>query len=222
MAGQIFYVITSPEDTNLIYRNTKTLTFDEFIEDLVRTLGVSEKGVRSAFFPGSGSRPLPYYAQEIYKTQFLPGQRFFELWESIHPRLQQRMTFENIPDHVVTRSQGNSKTVSLWLWVRSTLIESVTRSIFGDVVFELEPDLVNVFAAFDDNSWKLFYKYPKYAAKDMHDALDRLRAMLVKYLDLPREKRGGAPIVRELEAKFREFGIEGNDLAFCLVMPIWA
>lgn len=222
MAGQVFYIITSPEDTNLFYRNTKTLTFDEFIEDSLTGLGVTPDGVRKAFPQEPGARSLASYAQELYRVQFLTGERADEFWASIHGSIDIYLQPGVLPKEAIIESQDHTQTLSLWRWTRSTFIESISRGLFGDVIFELEPNLVEVFAAFDDNSWKMMHKYPKYAAPEVYDSLDKLNVMFQKYLQFPDEKRRDrAWVLRGLESKFKEFNLEGRDLAFCFVMPFW-
>ena len=222
VAGQVFYIITSPEDTNLFYRNTKTLTFDEFIEDSMTDLGVTPDGVRKAFPKESGARSLASWAQELYRIQFLTGERADEFWATIHGSIDRSLQCDTLPKDAVLNSKGRAHTLSLWRWTRNTLIEAISRGLYGDIIFELEPDLVNIFAAFDDNSWKMMHKYPKSAAREVYDSLDKLNVMFQKYLQLPDEKRKGrAWVLQILEAKFKEFNLEGRDLAFCLIMPFW-
>ena len=47
IAGEQFYIITSPEDVTTVYNNKKGLTFDEYVQDMLRNLGCSPAGVEA-------------------------------------------------------------------------------------------------------------------------------------------------------------------------------
>ena len=45
IAGEQFYMINSPEDVTAFYNNKKSLSFDEYVQDVLISMGCSADGV---------------------------------------------------------------------------------------------------------------------------------------------------------------------------------
>ena len=217
------YVVTSPHDVSAIYKNVTTLTFDEFVRDMMVSLGTSPDGMTKAWRKPDGQRKvLVHIAEDVYRKQFLPGDRLVDLWISIQQNISASLQWSSIPNQALLAETENTKTLSLWLWCRHALIQSVTTAIFGEHLFKLEPRLTEIFAAFDDNSWKLTYKLPAYAARDMHEAKDQIKSTLKRYLQLPSDQRPRAAwVIGELEGAMRSFCLSDHDISVLFTMPLW-
>lgn len=48
--GNTFYVITQAKHATEVDKNMETLSFDEFVQDFVRSTGVSEAGIQACYF----------------------------------------------------------------------------------------------------------------------------------------------------------------------------
>lgn len=81
---------------------------------------------------------------------------------------------------------------SLLEWTRDVLLKAVTEAFFGGRLLELEPQLLQYFAAFDDESWKITYKYPRNVSRDMYRAKDKILEAIEAYLRLPSYQRPDA------------------------------
>lgn len=46
------------------------------------------------------------------------------------------------------------------------------NSFFGEALLEIEPDLFRTSFDFDDDSWMLLYRYPKFLAKRLYRSKD--------------------------------------------------
>ena len=91
---------------------------------------------------------------------------------------------------------------------------------FGGKVLELEPNLPKKFLDFDDDNWKLRYKWPN--ATKMHAVKSKLTKTLQRYLALPEEERpGAAHIVETMEATQRALGTYEEDIAKILCMVVF-
>ncbi|KAL8720936.1 MAG: hypothetical protein Q9181_007815 [Wetmoreana brouardii] len=210
--SQRLYIITSPQDVSAIYRNTTTLTFDEFVRDMMLSFGVSEEGVRRMWeSPRTGGS---------YRQQFQPGDRLDDLWANIQDRFSASLEWNAITGKSVLSKEGDSKTVSLMRLCQQILLASVTCAVFGDRLLQMNPNLLQAFLAFDDDSWKLTYKLPPLFAKDMHKAREQIFAALQSYFVLPRDARTGATwVVHVLEDEMRKIGLEEYDIAALFGMP---
>lgn len=171
--GQRLYAVTSPQDVSIIYRNTTTLGFDEFVRDTMLSLGASHDGVRKMYesprygddhTPGKENanrlhKILAHAGEDYYRQQLLPGDPLERLWANIEHRIFLSLCFEGFrfPEQCTVSVGEDTKTLSLLPWCREILIRSVTGAVFGDRLLQLEPRLVDIFTDFDDNSWQLTY-----------------------------------------------------------------
>lgn len=234
--GQRLYAVTSPQDVSIIYRNTTTLGFDEFVRDTMLSLGASQDGVRKMYESpryGAGDtsgkenanrlhKILAHAAEDYYRQQLLPGDLLDQLWTNIEGRIFVALGWEGFPKQCVVSASQDEKTLALLPWCRETLIRSVTTAVFGDRLLQLEPRLVDVFMNFDNNSWQITYKLPRSMAKEVHVAKDKILATFEKYFALPRDQRAGETwLVQTLETEMRKIEVSEHDIAALFAMPFW-
>lgn len=80
--------------------------------------------------------------------------------------------------------------------------------MFGDSIFEAYPDMLENFYAFDEEGWKLPFKYPHFAAKTLYRTLERSKTAFGDYLALTKEQRRNSSwIAKRLEDGMSEVGI---------------
>ncbi|KAI4218530.1 MAG: hypothetical protein L6R36_008905 [Xanthoria steineri] len=226
---QRLYIVTSPQDVSAIYRNTTTLTFDEFVRDMMLSFGASEEGVRKMWESrrtggnvGSLHKVLAHAGEDYYRQQFHPGDRLNDLWSNIQDRLSASLQWNAITSDKLLSAQHDVKTVSLMDLCQDVLFSSATSAVFGDRLLQLAPKLLKAFIVFDDESWKLTYKLPPFLAKEMHKARQEIFAALQSYFALPRDGRTGATwVVDILETEMRRIGLEEHDIAALFGMPFW-
>lgn len=109
-------------------------------------------------------------------------------------------------------TNGDFKTISLWNWCWSVLSEAATQAFFGDAIFEVAPNVLDEFWAFNLEAWKMHSKYPRFATPRVFDAKDRSVKAFANYLSLSKEQRPGACwLVEQLEMGMEEM---------CITKPI--
>lgn len=230
VAGQTLYIITSPDYVPLIYRNTTTLTFDEFVRDMMLSVGASEDGVRKMWEsprpdstnPDRLHKILAHAGEDYYRQQFHPGNHLGDLWVEIQQRINKNLNWDNVSHNCIVRGNHNQKTLSLLRWCQDVLLSSVTDAVFGPKLLQIEPDLLRTFITFDDNSWKLTYKLPRLVAEEVYAGKDKIVATFAKYFALPTsERKGQSWVVRTLETEMRKIEVEERDIAALFVMPFW-
>lgn len=226
MAGQMIYVLTSPQDVTQVYRNTKTLTFYEYVQDVTRSLGVSERGIEKLWQSTTDQKTsrhakkcLAEAGEDHYREQFLQGQHLDSLWQRIIHLLDAHVTWGRL---VEDRTTHVASDISLLGWTQDVLLEVVVEAFFGDQLLRLEPQLLKHFLAFDDQSWKLTYKYPRRASKTMYQAKDNMVVAIEKYLVLPRSQRSEqAWLISKLESETKNADIDTHDLAAMITALLW-
>jgi hypothetical protein len=221
--------VTSPQDVTDIYRNSKTLTFDEYVQDVMRSIGVSADGITKLWSvpadskePDSLHKALAHAGGDFYREQLLPGDHLDVLWERVISRISSFIQWGKLPKDTTLGNADDSAQTSLLHWTRQVLLKAVTEAFFGPQLLEIEPQLLQYFAAFDDESWKLTYKYPRYASKNMYEANDKILAAIEAYLRLPKAQRlEGAWLIQKLESEAGKIGISVHDLAAMITSLSW-
>ena len=210
-----------------IYKNTKTLTFDEYVRDVMKSIGVSDDGIAKLYKPpgeiGDGRlhKALAHAGEDYYREQLLPGAQLDILWEHVLSDIASSIRWDNLPGSRFNRAE-NSKTLSLLEWTSDVLLKSVIRAFFGDRLLQMDPQLLQNFAAFDKESWKLTYKLPRGVAKDTYDAMDKMVRSVEAYLQLPQNQRSEATwLIKKLEVEAGKANIDVHDLAAMITSLVW-
>ena len=209
--GEELYVITSPEDVLAVYKETAALDFDPIVQEILGDFGVKKQTSDKMFDRNYGDKHWMDLSHANFKLQMHPGEKLEVLQSTFLGNIDHALRWENISGPMVqgTSSDSNELTLSLWEWCGHVLVDSATRAFFGDAIYKISPDLLKDFFVFDEQSWKLPYKYPHWAAPDMYDSKAKGEAAFAKYLALPKEQREDASwIVKELERGMEDLGIE--------------
>ena len=228
------YVLTSPQDVSDAYKNTTALTFDGFMYDIMIGFEASPNAVQKMWlYPGSGGsgyqsivdnphqKCLAKLTREFHRQQLHPGPNLNEIGDKFLNYISNALQWENFSRKHPPDDNGQVE-ISLKGWCSDVLLEAATRAFFGDALLEIEPDLFRHFFTFDDNSWMLLYKYPRFLARHMYNAKDAAVHALTQYFKLPRDKREGETwFVRTLESEQRSLGIDDRDIANLMMMVYW-
>lgn len=243
LGGLKMCIATSPSDISAIYKDTKNLTFDPFMKEMLHRVGVSPAASQkwipddcssaacaspSATASGRRDGPKPsiheisHVGQKLCRQQLLPGKEFDVLSTKLIKDIEQSLQWHAISSAVTVSSTNGTKRVSLLGWCREVLIVSATRAFFSDRLLQIDPHLIEHFYTFDAQSWKAFFKYPRFLSRDMDAGKDRLLDALSRYFLLPKEERKGESwLISSLEAEMIKVGI--NDVAemASIVMPLY-
>ena len=227
VAGARLYIITAPQDATEIYRNVKTLTFDEYVRDVMKSIGVSNDGISKLWKPPGENRSdgphkaLAHAAEGYYREQLLPGHQLDILWRRIMDEISSSISWDSLPGPTLNSVEG-LKSVSLLEWTSDVLLKSVIDGFFGDKLLQMDRQLLQNFATFDKESWKLTYKLPRGMAKEMYDALDRMVRSVEAYLRLPKDERPEATwLIKKMETETARMDIDVQDFAAMLTSLVW-
>ncbi|KAF1948958.1 cytochrome P450, partial [Byssothecium circinans] len=233
LRGQLVYVITSARDATAVFRNVNDLAFNDFVKTLLKQAGISSTGVDAIFDqPASGTvncidektsaKSLSYFCEKIVRRQLLPGDEFLTFQSEMINRVHERLRFDSIPPHVTCRVSGPVKVVSLRGWIKHTLLEAMTRSMYGDSLLNADPTFLDHFDLFDSESWKLTFKIPRRFAQGMFKEKAHLQETFDKYFDLPLEDRkDGCYMIKALESEMKAEGHSARDVSTYLLLLYW-
>lgn len=222
--GEELYVITSPEHVLAVYKETSALDFDSIVQDILGDFGVKKETSNKMFERNYGDKNWMDLAHANFKLQMHPGEKLEVLQSTFLGNIDRSLRWENVSGPMVqeTANDGNELTISLWEWCGHVLVDSATRAFFGDALYKTTPDLLKDFFVFDEESWKLPYQYPHWAAREMYDSKAKGEAAFEKYLALPKDQREDASwIVKELESGMESLGIEEPDQKSPLIFLLY-
>lgn len=239
LGGEKLYFLTAPEDVAVLYKNTESLAFDRIVYELSITFGVSRPAMDAVYRqPVDDSDDVParlmainnpkrkslaHLNNDFWKQQLIPGERYYELQAKFYALLAEAMRPERLRAagaYVKARGADGSVTVSLLEWTREILIDVAVRAFFGNKLIDMNPDLIADFVAFDQDNWKLWYKWPN--ATDMFTAKRRLASAIEGWLALSDELRGECSfIVDTIVRTQRAIGTSDEDLANVLCMIVF-
>lgn len=239
MGGQKLYVLTSPEDVKSLYKNAKVFTFDDVVIDVSVTFGISHSALlkmrQKPAFPEGDSIYSEFSVQnmhalslselnnEFWKQELHPGRGLEALLEEFVLRIDTALQSETQSKHSITQHSSNSteRLVSLLKWTEGVMMDAGTIALFGTKILESDQKLVQKFLTFDNENWKLWYKWPNASA--MHAAKTEMMKTIENYLDLPQDERGGAAhIVHLIEKTTSALGLSKKDIAASLAMLYFA
>jgi Cytochrome P450 len=237
VAGTTIYIITSANDATLVLKNIENLTFDEYVRDMMLRFGTASAAVEAMWKhppdtepPKSGLTPNPLHKclahlqESILKQQLLPGEKFQSLSDEFLGYISVAISWERMTPKAILSEPTDSRyrIVGLLEWTKEVLLDSATRTFFGDGLLDIEPELFTNFVYFDDNSWLFTYKIPKPWSKGMMAAKDVVQKALHTYFDLPSHDRPGQSwLIRTLEDEMRGLDIESKDIAAMFNMIFW-
>ena len=102
--------------------------------------------------------------------------------------------------------------MSLYDWCADVLGHAAMNVLYGDALLNLEPQLLEYFYTFDQESWKLTFQLPRLFASIMYNAMDSARDAYIRYFQLPRHKRlATCYYLRAVEEKQRKAGMSDAD-----------
>ena len=235
LAGEQLCVLTSPEDVAAVFKNVDSFTFDGFVRDVMVSFGASSSGVeKMCLLPGKdglghvatalnpSKKCLAQLARDFHRLQLHPGHHQAELSDKFLYYISQSLHWELISAATVVKDGEQLKQLSLKRWCGDVLLKAATKAFFGELLLEIQPDLLDKFFDFDDDSWMVMFRVPRVFAKSMYRCKNTIIRALVKYFQTPRERRRDAAwYVQTMETEQRRLGIDDRDIATLTVMVYW-
>ncbi|KAF2849144.1 cytochrome P450 [Plenodomus tracheiphilus IPT5] len=240
LGGQYVYVITSAKDTTAIFRNTSQITFDAYVEDMQLRFGASPGAVKAIWakpqefflrdrlqnggFPNPHGKALAHVSEAIFKAQLYPGEKLNALSTNFLKIIIERADWKSISESVILERNRDDteRLVSLHRWTRDVLLYAATRAFFGEALFKLDPNVLDYFATFDEDSWQFTYQVPERFARKTYQAKAITQHVFDRYFDLPARERSDANwMILTLESEMRAIGIESRDISAYLLMIYW-
>ena len=83
-----------------------------------------------------------------------------------------------------SRYTVNQERIPLMDFCGDILIQATSRSLLGDLIYEIEPKFTTMMVDFNEEAWKLLmFPYPQIAAPRLHNAKKGIHNALCKYVE---------------------------------------
>lgn len=200
------YVLTSPDDVAMIYRNNSTLSWDAMLNDLLVSFGIDPSLIPRLWQPITTTAPseevygtakikprlsIIHSTLDLYKKQLLPGPKLDTFSDKLLRSINKSICWERMSMRYGAGPSGQTEGISLKSFCDEVLVDAITRTLFGDRIYEMESDLIQSLLDFNDDAWMLVFKYPQSSGSKLNKARDKIIKGLSKYVQAPEELRFG-------------------------------
>ncbi|KAI9707823.1 MAG: hypothetical protein M1820_004428 [Bogoriella megaspora] len=232
LAGKKFYILTNYNDVQAAFRNSDSLSFEIFMEEMLQDLGVTKSAVESlyasadparAIYPNPSGKPLGKLARDFHIHQIFPGNLLDETGAEFVKFFQQSLTIESFGEQRYGAKRGQDAVeVSLLEMTSDIFTNSAQDVYFGQLLRKIEPELAWIFLEFDGLAWQVLFRYPPFLSKKMIAARDKIFAALEKYYASPLEDRMDVIwFTPTLEKELRNLNVGNRDIAIMMMTIYW-
>ena len=233
-------ILTSNRDVAAAWRDTAALTFDPFVQQLMKLLGMSkktqdtlyreepvkfmqhEKHSKSLLVKENPMHQAFYHLQMTWVKQQLSGDMLTDIGQSFMGHINQSLHVDSFSSSFIYSSTPDSRTISLKKMVRYCLVSSATKAFFGSQMQEVNPNFLDYYFNFEEAAWKMFYQYPRFLATDLYGASEGILSTMTKYYDRQQSDRPDTIwMFKTIETEMRHLGLESRDIAIMSFMLFW-
>lgn len=151
--GMSFYFVTQAKHSAEVYKNTETLSFEDFVQNLMRINGNDENIIKHVYstlptdktgFPNPHGESLGVLAQRMHAHQLHPGDNLVNLQKQVQSWIGRHLNPQDISAFWSTTAQGpGSVEVPLYQWCSEYFIKLGQDVYFGEALAQLNPELPN-------------------------------------------------------------------------------
>ena len=160
---------------------------------------------------------------DLYKRQLLPGARFDKINQILLKYIGRSMTQEWIAVANKKQAAHDLRSISLSTLCSTVLVDAVTRTLFGDGIYEIESDMTQCLLDFNEDAWMLVFQYPQAGNSKMNIARKRILSAFSSYISGPSRLRSGQSwLIESVLEEQKCLDIGNQDRAALLLMIYWA
>ncbi|KAL8651011.1 MAG: hypothetical protein Q9210_003494 [Variospora velana] len=233
LAGSRIYVLTRASDVAEAYRNIETLSFNVFVQKMLKTAGNTPSCVEAMYtplpadkagFPNPHGKPLATLARDMHLQQLYPGEYLDVLGQAFDRFFDPHLHGDTILHDCAyaQAGEGASIVLPLMVWCSDVFCRAGQEAYFGPLLEQIDPEMTERFLEFDELSYQLQFQYPKWLSLKMQKAKKVLVEDLMVYFDTPQEQRhGDAWFVKTMEDEMRKLPLSTYDISVMMVTIYW-
>ena len=167
-------------------------------------------------------KSLNRLTEEVYKQQLLPGEKMDVMCKVFISSLEKSLQWDSL-EFCTLIEEDRQKRVSLRDLCRFTMVDAATRSMFGDHLHQIEPQIVQHMLEFNDYVWMIFFRYPEYLGSLAAAPRWKITTALEAFISLPEEKRSEQAWSIKTILRAQEIvGIDLRSKASVMLLIYWA
>ena len=175
---------------------------------------------------GELKRPLGQALHDLNVRQSTTGPDFEDLSSKFLSYFDSFLEFHAMAGNsrycLRNREPAGAICVSLTRWCAEMVINASQHGYFGDRLTQIDPNLAQTFINFDQRSWQLLYRYPRWLSRDMYSAKYQLIKALTSFFESPADtKTDAAWVTKLLEEEMRDLGFNSNEMATLMMLQYW-
>jgi hypothetical protein len=226
--GTTFYVATQAKHSAEVYKNTETLSFESFVQTLMKTNGNNDRVIDIMYttlpinkpgFPNPHGESLGVLAQKMHIHQLHPSENLITLQHEVKNWIDSYLRIDVLTAECSSASaDGQCVQFSLYEWCSKVFVRMGQYVYFGETLESIDPELPAAFLEFDERIWKMLYQYPGFLSWDMSIPRTQVIASLRRYFQVPRKERIGkiAWLIDAMEDEMRALEIDDDNLAILM------
>lgn len=201
--GVKIYFVFDPSHVMATFRNSTTLSWDKFLDELMVLFGVDRLVVRGPLHRNNpdleylynriNSRPvkkmtLRHFTEALYMRQ-LAVDKAKELSDAFFQSFLEATRSARF--HSCASTDGILQ-LELRDLVDHTVSRSVAQMLFGKTVFTLDEDFTQNTVTLADQMWRIVYRYPKWLAPEFSRAYERVLVAIERFASMSPDKTSSA------------------------------
>ena len=164
-----------------------------------------------------------HFTEEMYQRQLLPGAKLDGLSQKIIGFIDENLQWEKLAGPSVMEISETYIQLSLKTFCRGKLIDMISHYMFGEKLYQIEPNIAEHMVQFNDDAWMVLFRYPKFMAPKLAKSRQKIQEAFRKYIQIPREQRSDAMWgMQNIIAAQEQAGIREKDRTALLLLVYWA
>ncbi|KAM5476774.1 hypothetical protein MauCBS54593_000044 [Microsporum audouinii] len=233
IANQLFYIITNSNDVSSVFRNSTSLTFEIFAQEILHDLGCSESSIKQMYGdpdPTEAGSQKPHtkspsrMARDFHHHQLFPGGLLDTINIKFIQYFKRSLDLEYLTSQpkYATRIASDAVQVSLFEMSSDLFTNAAQDVYFGKLLRKIAPDLAYDLLEYDDLAWQVLFRYPRFLSTKMVSARNRVFDGLEKYFASPTDERQDTVwFTPTLEKEMRNAGLNNRDIAIMMMTIYW-
>lgn len=235
MAGQKIYVLTSPHDITEAHKLTDSLIYEPILRDLMIDFGTSKEAMHLMWMspadyetkstskvPNPQQKCLVLLYRDMIKVQIQPGPKLDEIGKRFIDSISASTKWEAMTCEYILKDTSGKRMVSLKDWCANVIVGSASTAFFGGSLLKDHTSLLKDFLHYDDHSWMLMFRYPRFLAPAMYRSMDSAIEAFSIFFQTPLDRRQGASwFIRALEEEKTSINMDDWDMGVLVFMSYW-
>ncbi|GAD96064.1 hypothetical protein BC1G_07665 [Paecilomyces variotii No. 5] len=251
IGGRPFLIVRNPNDVLAVWRDTKSLSFDHYMQNTFAGIGVRESSYslmfreRPATFYKTNhdvGKEAPFFVKENpldkrfidiqdewIKEQFQSSERAKATEKLLLEYMDSSLAWEKLSTSRYLISEdldcraGGTKVLSLYSFCRYTLVDAACMTFLGPEILNVDPEFVEHYVQWDNTSWKIPHQVPRFLCRDLNKARDKLVNAFVKYYSQPEEERPHLSwLFSRMQSEQQHLGFSLHEAASISILMLWA